>query len=150
MEITWYQIWIIWSMSYGAIFSFSSSSVVYLSCTDLLKTNKSIIWATRWFEIRFCWQFLALWWYDDHPEPVCQVFPCETHWLLSHDFLFVSYCLPILKLTGPTTHSTHFAQRHERPPLLTLRTGRWLYDGIMWLALPSIKSNNVDFLYQIY
>ena len=28
-------------------------------------------------------------------------------------------------------------------------TGRWQYDGIMWLALRSVKSNNVDFLNQI-
>ena len=36
--------------------------------------------------------------------------------------------------------------RSTRLPKLT---GRWQYDGIMWLALCSIKSNNVDFLNQI-
>ena len=29
-----------------------------------------------------------------------------------------------------------------------LLTGRWQYDGIMWLALRSVKSNNVDFVNQ--
>ena len=28
-------------------------------------------------------------------------------------------------------------------------TGRWQYDGIMWLELWSVKSNNVEFLNQI-
>ena len=28
-------------------------------------------------------------------------------------------------------------------------TGRWQYDGIMWLALRSVKSNKIDFLNQI-
>ena len=37
---------------------------------------------------------------------------------------------------------------HRSTRLLQL-TGRWQYDGIMWLALRSIKSNNVDFLNQI-
>ena len=28
-------------------------------------------------------------------------------------------------------------------------TGKWQYDGIIWLALRSVKSNNVEFLNQI-
>ena len=37
---------------------------------------------------------------------------------------------------------------HRSTRLLQL-TGRWQHDGIMWLALRSVKSNNVDFLNQI-
>ena len=37
---------------------------------------------------------------------------------------------------------------HGSTRLLQL-TGRWQYDGIMWLAWHSIKSNNMDFLSQI-
>ena len=37
---------------------------------------------------------------------------------------------------------------HWSTRLLQL-AGRWQYDGIMWLALRSVKSNNVDFLNQI-
>ena len=36
---------------------------------------------------------------------------------------------------------------HRSTKLLQL-TGRWQYDGIVWLALRSVKSNNVDFLNQ--
>ena len=41
------------------------------------------------------------------------------------------------------------AREPRRSTRLLQLTGRWQHDGIMWLALRSVKSNNVDFLNQI-